>query len=254
MLHAEVRGLGTRVVLLHGFTQNSRCWGDFGEFVAQHHETVLVDLPGHGESRHDEASLQESAALVGEVGGCGTYVGYSLGGRIALHVALQNPELVERMVLIGATAGLRTPEERAERVAADDALAQGIETNGLDAFLTLWLSQPLFAGLGEQAAVFAARRTNRSEAMAESLRSVGTGHQANLWPDLSDILCPTLVVTGANDEKFTLLGRELRRSIGKRAELVTVNDSGHSVHLEHPNETWAVVHEWLNRVQPDGNQ
>lgn len=254
MLHAEVRGQGPRVVLLHGFTQNGRCWGLFGEQVAEKHETVFVDLPGHGDSHHDDENLERACELVAEVGGRGTFIGYSLGGRVALHVALRFPDLVEGLVLIGATAGLRTSAERDQRIAADEALAQKIESIGLDAFLTTWLAQPLFAGLREEAAALPERQRNRRDAMAASLRAAGTGRQGDLWPELATISCPTLILTGENDAKFTMTGQELRHSIGMRAELVTIRNAGHSVHLESPNETWNVVHEWISRVSSSGNQ
>ena len=249
MLHVETTGEGARLVLLHGFTQNARCWGRFGADIGRSHEAVFVDLPGHGESGHDSATLEEAAALVAEVGGRGTYLGYSLGGRVALHVAIRFPELVERLVLIGATAGLRTDGERQARIQADEALASSIESDGLDEFLTRWLAQPLFAGLTDEAASLPQRRANRAEAMTTSLRSVGTGRQADLWPALDQIGCPTLVVTGAADAKFTAIGQEMRQEIGMCAELVVLDSVGHSVHLEAPQRTCALLRDWLDRTE-----
>ena len=93
-LATSIIGQGPRVVLLHGFTQNGRCWGDIPARLAETHEVVLVDAPGHGESSDDDADLWQAAALVAEVGERATYVGYSMGGRMALHLALQSPDLV----------------------------------------------------------------------------------------------------------------------------------------------------------------
>jgi 2-succinyl-6-hydroxy-2,4-cyclohexadiene-1-carboxylate synthase len=247
VLHTETRGVGSKVVLLHGFTQNGSCWGPFGESLAKDHTTLFVDLPGHGRSAHDEASLKETANLVAEVGGRATYIGYSLGGRVALHVALQHPALVERLVLIGATGGLETIGEREQRQLADEALAASLEADGLDVFLQRWLAQPLFAGLTPASSYVDIRFQNRPEGLAASLRNTGTGRQEDLWPQLSSIQCPTLILTGSQDEKFTRLGERLRTTIGKRAEVLNVRDVGHTVHLESPTLTSDVVREWLRR-------
>jgi 2-succinyl-6-hydroxy-2,4-cyclohexadiene-1-carboxylate synthase len=233
--------------VLHGFTQNGSCWGPFGDALAGDHKTLLVDLPGHGRSAHDDANLTESADLVAEVGGPATYIGYSLGGRVALHLALQYPALVERLILIGATGGLESDEDREQRRVADEALAASVETDGLEPFLQRWLAQPLFAGLSPASSCVDARMQNRPEGVAANLRNTGTGRQENLWPKLSCIQCPTLILTGRRDEKFTRIGERLRREIGKRAEVVNVRNVGHSVHLESPTLVSEIVLEWLRR-------
>jgi 2-succinyl-6-hydroxy-2,4-cyclohexadiene-1-carboxylate synthase len=251
VLHAETRGAGSRVVFLHGFTQNGACWGPFGESLQKEHTTVFVDLPGHGRSAHDDANLTESADLVAEVGGPATYIGYSLGGRVALHVALQHPTVVERLILIGATGGLEASDEREQRQGGDETLATSLETGGLEPFLKRWLAQPLFAGLTPVNALIDARLKNRPEGLAASLRSTGTGRQENLWPTLSSLDCPTLILTGSHDEKFTQVGKRLRSVIGKRAEVVNVRKVGHSVHLETPTLASEIVLEWLRRTSSD---
>jgi 2-succinyl-6-hydroxy-2,4-cyclohexadiene-1-carboxylate synthase len=208
---------------------------------------VFVDLPGHGRSAHDDANLTESADLVVEVGGPATYIGYSLGGRVALHVALQHPTLVERLVLIGATGGLETSGERQQRRGADETLAASLEADGLEPFLQRWLAQPLFAGLTLASSFVGARLQNRPEGLAASLRNTGTGSQENLWPKLPGIQCPTLILTGSLDEKFTRVGERLRETIGTRAEVLNFRDVGHSVHLESPTLASDILLEWLRR-------
>jgi 2-succinyl-6-hydroxy-2,4-cyclohexadiene-1-carboxylate synthase len=262
VLHVDVSGSGPPVVLFHGFTQNGRCWGAFGEELEKRFTTIRVDLPGHGFSNHDDADLVETAALCAEViassassagtagsGGRATCIGYSLGGRVGLHLALNHPEVVARLVLIGATAGIENAIDRAHRVAADEALARALEADGLEVFLQHWLALPLFSGLNDAQAALAHRMTNRVEGLAASLRSVGTGQQENLWPRLADINVPTLILTGDNDTKFTELGRRLQSSIGMRAELVQVLGVGHSVPLEAPGVTQLIVSEWLTRSE-----
>lgn len=241
------RGAGDRLVLLHGFTQNRHCWGLFAEDLATDHELVLVDAPGHGDSDAVAADLDRSASLAGEAGGRATYIGYSMGGRTALHLALARPELVEALVVIGATGGLDTAEERSERRQADESLAERVESIGVDAFIEEWLDQPLFASLPESSTFREQRRTNTATGLARSLRLCGTGTQRPLWSELDRLEMPVLVIAGEHDEKFIALGKRLTSSIGSNATFEIVPASGHSAHLENPLGTASLIRSWRRR-------
>src|SRR5690242_1902023 len=181
MLHAEVVGHGPRLVLVHGFAQTGRCWGAVGDDLASDHEVVFVDAPGHGRSSTFYAGLRTGARLIADQGGRATYLGYSMGGRFVLHLGLSNPDLVNGLILAGATGGIEDPEARAERQRVDNAMAERLEREGLDTFLDAWLAQPLFAGLTADAQFRDERRTNTVDGLAESLRQAGTGAQDPLW-------------------------------------------------------------------------
>ncbi len=235
-LASRTIGSGSRLVLLHGFTQSSACWGPFADRLATRHEVVMLDAPGHGDSHHDDADLTEAARLSVEVGGDAVYLGYSMGGRVALHAAVTHPDRVRALVLIGATAGIEDETERAARRRADEALAAELN-EGLEGFLDRWLAQPLFATLPPDRRHRAARLRNRPEGLAASLRSCGTGTQRPLWDDLDAMRRPTLAIAGADDEKFTALARRLAAGIGPDAATAIIPGAGHSVHLERPDET-----------------
>jgi len=249
VLHAELSGAGSRVVLLHGFTQTAGSWRPVTGALADDHEVVAVDLPGHGRSGDERAGLWETAALVAETGGPATYIGYSYGGRVALHLALANPAVVERLVLVSTTAGIDDPTERDARRAADEALAERLEQIGVDAFLDEWLAQPLFADLPAEAAGLEDRRTNTVDGLAASLRSSGTGAMdPPLWDRLADLEMPVLVMAGEADVRFRRLGAELVRSIGDNAELVVVAEAGHAVPFERPDRFADAVRRWFQAV------
>ncbi len=243
-LYAERRGQNEavgretdRLVLAHGFTQNGRCWGTFGELLTRSNEVTFVDAPGHGRSNHDDADLWESASLLTEAGGPAIYLGYSMGGRTALHAALVTPKAVRGLVLIGATAGLDREDDRADRRAADAVLADRLLADGLPAFLDRWLASPLFAGLGEEQAAKRERLTNRPEGLAESLRRCGTGTQEPLWDRLGELTMPVLVVVGSHDHKFSAIGERLIGGLTTTdARLISIPGT-HAVHLEQPERT-----------------
>jgi len=247
-LHAERLGHGPRIVLVHGFTQTGRSWGALAEDLAGDHEVVLVDAPGHGGSAEVAADLITGALLLGAAGGPGIYVGYSMGGRLALHLALARPDLVRALVLIGATPGIEEPATRAERRAADEALAVTLERDGLDAFLARWLAQPLFASLPDEAAALEDRRRNTAAGLASSLRSAGTGSQEPLWDRLGELPMPVLVLAGEHDDRFAAIGRRMAADIGAHATWAAVPDAGHAAHLEQPGATLTMLRTWLNAL------
>lgn len=249
MLHIEVRGRGPRVVIVHGFTQTGASWGHVGDVLAERNQVVLVDAPGHGRSGDQRpADLAEAGHMLGAAGGRGVYVGYSMGGRMALHTALAQPALVHGLVLVGATAGIDSDGERAARRAADDGLARELEVDGLDAFLERWLDNPLFATLPRARAGLDDRRSNTAEGLAWSLRTLGTGSQQPRWDELHTLQMPVLVVAGARDRKFAELGHRLVDAIGTNATLELVPGAGHAVHLERPEGFLAVVRPFLRSI------
>ena len=246
MLHADIAGAGPRLVLVHGFTQNRRCWGGVLPRLQEHYEVVAVDAPGHGRSDQGDDDLWTGARRIGEVGGTASYLGYSMGGRFCLHLALDQPERVTRLVLVSATAGLESTAERAARIDADDKLAADLERDGLETFLDRWLDLPLFAGIPPERTSRSARLENSVAGLAASLRHAGTGTQDDLWPRLAELNMPVLVVAGADDVKFAPIAERMASAIGENATLTMIPGSGHTPHLERPDEFVAVVARWLS--------
>jgi len=206
---------------------------------------LAIDLPGHGGSAEIRGDLTQSAAMIASAITPDIVIGYSLGGRIALHLALAFPDLVERLVLIGATGGLDSEEERKQRRVADESLADHLEEVGVGVFLDEWLSQPMFASLTAEQSFRELRATNSTAGLASSLRLCGVGTQESLWDRLNTLTMPVLVLAGSNDEKFTQLGHRLVASIGNNASFESVADAGHSAQLENPAATAAAITEWL---------
>ncbi len=231
------------LVALHGFTQTGRSWGAVERALGQ---TILApDLPGHG-SATDECprDLHGAAALVADRtaallhGRSAWWIGYSLGGRVLLHLALSRPTLVAGLVLVSSTAGIDDATERASRKTADEVLATEIERDGLHRFLDRWAAQPLFATLSVSDEERADRLRNTADGLASSLRSCGTGTQTPLWDRLRELTIPTVVITGELDTKFTSLGRRLTSAL-PNAVHEELADAGHACHLERPS---AFVH------------
>lgn len=242
----------SRVVLLHGFTQTARSWDPVraelvrSDVVGEPIEIVAPDLPGHG-SRSDRArDLPTAAVELAEHIGHGHLVGYSMGGRLALHLATMRPDAVRSLVLISSTAGIDDADERAARRRADHRLAERIEQIGVAHFITEWLAQPLFETLDEGSSDY--RLENTPEGLAAALRLSGTGAQAPLWTEIAEVEIPTLVVTGGRDTKFTELGHRLVATM-PNARHITIPGAGHAVHLERPDAIADIIVEWLTEIE-----
>lgn len=249
-LHAEVDnpGGGSRLVLVHGFTQNRLCWGQVAPGLAEDHEVVRLDAPGHGRSGHAAADLRDGADLIGATGGRATYIGYSMGGRFSLQLALDRPDLVDALAVLGASPGIEDPSTRAERAKDDDRLAERLESMGLEAFLDEWLDLPLFSGLPVDRAHRSERLDNDPAALAASLRHAGTGRHDPLWARLERLAMPVLVLVGEHDSRYRDLATRMVRTIGANAELATVTGAGHAAHLENPSSFLTLVRRWLGGV------
>jgi 2-succinyl-6-hydroxy-2,4-cyclohexadiene-1-carboxylate synthase len=235
-----------RLVLVHGFTQTRSSWSTIARQLSRDgYEVVTVDAPGHGEAADLGVDLPAGAELLGNTGERATYVGYSMGGRLALHLADARPGLVERLVLVSSTAGIDDGVERAIRQVEDENRATEIEQSGVAAFLEKWLAAPLFANLPPDATQLTARLENTAAGLASSLRLAGTGAQESLWPRLPSLPMPVLLVVGALDEKFTAIAEQMAALI-PNATLSVVADAGHVVHLERPAEFLATLQRWLD--------
>ena len=239
--------MGETLVLLHGFAGTGRGWDPVvGELGRERYTAVAPDLRGHGSQAGArpvgfEAIGADVLAAAPDRFALG---GYSMGGRIALSVALAAPERVSRLVLVATTAGIEDEGDRAERRAADARLADQLEAGGIDAFADRWLAQPLFAR-DDEATQRLARddiARNESAGLAAALRGAGTGAMAPLWSRLGELTMPVLVLVGEHDAKFTAIGERLAAAI-PGAALDIVPGAGHAL----PRAAPAAVARAINR-------
>ena len=255
-------GSGPVVLLLHGFTGSKADWAPLIESLAPDYRIVAVDLPGHGESDAPaDPSRYEMAMVARDLGALLAHLqvkrahllGYSMGGRLALYLALTQPTRWQSLALESASPGVATEAERSERRRQDMTLADFIEREGIEAFVKRWERLPLFASqvnLPEEVRQRHRERRleNRPLGLAGSLRGMGTGMQPAMWETLAELTLPSLLIVGELDEKFVALAREMLRSM-PQALLTIVPQAGHTLHLEKPDVFAAVVQRWLASVE-----
>jgi 2-succinyl-6-hydroxy-2,4-cyclohexadiene-1-carboxylate synthase len=255
-------------LLLHGFTGSASAWGEARERLREAGvEATAVDLPGHG-ARAGEVdprrfTLEGVSAEVGDaltrIAGDAApplLVGYSMGGRLALHCALAFPDRVGGLVLESASPGLATAAERAERREADEALARRLESAGIRPFVDAWEVLPLFASqrrldTAVRRRVRRGRLSNDPRSLAASLRGLGTGALPSLWDRLGQVSVPTLVLVGADDAKFVAIGRRMARAL-PAGTLRELPGAGHAVHLERPGAWVEAVMDFVRMAGVSG--
>ncbi len=253
--HVDEHGTGSEaVLLLHGFTGRSGSWAPIVGALAERFRVITPDLIGHGatEAPEDAArygidrAVEDLVALLDGQGLAAVHwIGYSMGARLALHAALKHPSRVSTLTLESGSPGLATQAEREARVAADWALADRIEREGIEAFVAYWESLPLFASQAQlpndvRARLHAARLRNNPRGLANSLRGMGTGAQPSNWKALDAFKRPTHLLVGALDVKFVAIAEQMRARL-PRARCTVVPDAGHTVHLEQPAAWCAAV-------------
>ena len=281
----RVAGRGRPVLFLHGFTGSGLSWTGIAG-LGGHCRAIVPDLPGHGGTgweadpgpalagtgrsaaeagpaptgpsevlpdRRPRASVERTAddlaAIVGRLGaGRVDVVGYSMGARIALRLAISHPHAVRRLVLEAPSAGIADPEERARRHAADVEQARLAVSEGIPAFAARWEAEPVLAGEAgldtearrRQAAI---RRSNAPLGLAASLVYGGQGAMEPLQERLAGVAAPTLVVIGV-DDPARARGEEVAAAI-PGARLILVEGAGHAPHIERPERFRTLVLDFL---------
>jgi len=245
-LAAYVSGSGPPLLLIHGFLGSARTWKHVLPALERENRCIALDLPGHGDTpawadtdSYDinpilDAILATLDSL--EVEQC-ALLGYSMGGRIALHFALRFPARAGLLILESTNPGIDDPLERTTRLDADERLARLIETDGMRAFVDYWEDLPLFQSQKDVSE--ASRAEVRSDRLATSpvaaaafLRALSPGAMDSAWDRLANLTIPTLVVAGAEDWKYVAIAERVAGGIGNCATVIPA--SGHAVHLEQP--------------------
>jgi 2-succinyl-6-hydroxy-2,4-cyclohexadiene-1-carboxylate synthase len=242
------------MILLHGFTGSSESWFSVRAGLDRATEVVAFELPGHG-LNPDQGSVEAFAdRLASELAGRRANVlGYSLGARVALRVAVSHPEVVDRLILESPSAGIADPAERKARRRADEQLADRIERDGIDAFVDEWERSPVFAGHAALEPDVAARQrairlAQDPHGLAQSLRLAGQGAMGPLHDRLVEVRAPTLVIAGALDPTRPRAEQVAAGIPGAR--LAIVDGAGHTPHLERPGAFLALVLDFIEEVPP----
>ncbi len=249
MLAVRRFGTGPPLVALHGFTLTGAQFAPASRWLR--HTVVAPDLPGHGGSEPAALTdaLTDITAILAGFDAPVPLLGYSQGGRLALLAALDAPGLVDRLVLVSATAGIADPADREARARADRALADRIVATTIDAFLAEWTTSGLTAVSHPDEDVAEddrrTRRENTPSGLAAALVELGQGAQPAVWSRLGELTMPVLLVHGSRDDKYARIAHDMAAAIPD-CSVVTIDGTGHNPLLEAPEVTYGEISRFLD--------
>ncbi|MBA3847651.1 MAG: alpha/beta fold hydrolase [Planctomycetes bacterium] len=225
------------LVALHGFTENDEVWREVLDLPRERLACPL--LPGHGFKPCPPglgvASLADEIATGACAGGC-DLLGYSMGGRIALHLALDRPKQVRRLILISSGPGFRDDALQGSRRHSEEIMAEILEEGGLGPFVAWWEANPILKPAkplprAVEERVRSRRLNHDPLGLAGALRRLGAGAMPNLWDRLGAVRAPTLLIAGAADQRYCEVMADMAKAMPD-ARLAVVPDAGHAIHRE----------------------
>ena len=243
----ESTGTGPFLILIHGFTGSSSTMSHLCEALAPYRTVLSVDLIGHGKSdspqqvnhytiesniAHLQGSMRHAGAIKAD------FIGYSLGGRIALSLAHAFSNTVESLFLIGTSPGMNSNEALIRKI-SDSDLASLIESAGLEVFVDQWMQLPIWESLQKRIGPARweksreQRLANSSIGLANSLRGSGVGSMPPLHNFLHLITNCVHLIAGKEDPKFSRLAEEMNQ-LFPNGQVHLVPNAGHAAHLEQP--------------------
>lgn len=231
------------LLLLHGFLGSGE---DFAPLVGQLdavYYALALDLPGHGRTSlapNDPAWSVEGCAeailrwLDATAIERPHLLGYSMGGRIAVRLAVEAPSRFAAIVVESASPGLESDDERAQRRQRDAERAARLRRERLERFVDDWYGQPLFASLrarSDYAALRGRRLRQDPDGLARALEQMGVGSQEPLWARLATLPRPLHFAVGAEDPKYRAIAARVA-SLGPHLRVRVFAGAGHNVHVE----------------------
>ena len=224
------------LVFLHGFSGDRREWQRVGEGLSDY-PRLYLDLPGHGGSRNlgvtgfDEMSTLLTRTLLSYNILKLWLIGYSLGGRIAMFHACQQPKGLLGVIVEGGHPGLQAADARNARLASDRRWATRFRTEPLEKVFADWYQQPVFASLtdAQRDALITLRSQNNGATLAMMLETTSLAVQPDLRAALSARDFSFDYLYGERDEKFAALAAEVN------AVRHAIPDAGHNAHRENPD-------------------
>lgn len=254
----DVKGEGFPLVFLHGFTGDTHTWDEITGRLKKSYQCIAIDIIGHGRSESpsdsarytmDQASRDIKTILIQLDIKSAAFIGYSMGGRLALHFSNLYPECVSALLLESASPGLKTEEEQIERRKRDHALAERIMDEGVEAFVNFWEEIPLFSTqkrlpIEVQESIRRQRLQQTPVGLSNSLKGMGTGAQPSWWGSLHELSFPVILMIGELDRKFAAIAEEMGKYIPE-VEIITFFDTGHAIHVEEPRKFGTMIEEVL---------
>jgi len=244
--HKETKAKDQTLVLIHGFLGTHH---DFTPLITQlkaTHTILSIDLPGHGQSiglddtcySYNNTAEKISQILNQENIQNATLLGYSMGGRIALQVALKvaqrNPKRIKKLILESTHFGLTETEKEARRE-WENQIIQNIKENSLSEFLDQWYSQPLFGDIKEHHSypnLLKNRLKQNKNELIKAFQGLSICNQPNFYPELVNFPCPIHYIVGEKDRKYKEIALKIKKEDHPQIQCDIIPNVSHNTHIE----------------------
>lgn len=260
----ERRGVGPATVLLHPGVADRRCWSHVEEHLSKTRSVLSYDRRGFGSTTYDAEPHAAIDDLIAVLDGAGIdhadVLGNSMGGRLAVDLALAAPDRVDSLILVAASVdGAPPPTELPARVDRLDSEIDRLETLGdLDAVneleAQLWLDGPT----RKPGSIGGSVRELFLAMNGVALRSLPTGEVSEragppAWERLGELDMPALVLAGVHDLPHIRARMETAASMIRDSRFVALSGSAHLPQLDDPDAFAAIVEAFLDAVRHDVN-
>lgn len=248
------------LVFLHGFLGSLKDWDYHISQLKEKFMCIAVDLPGHGKSidleREDCYSFRGCSGSIMDIldrngiDKC-ILVGYSMGARLALFIAVEFPDRFKGLVIESASPGLKTKNEREKRYLDDLKLAENLSSSPIESFLQKWYDQPIFLSLKNHPDfpdLIKSRMRNNPSELVRSLRNMSIGLQPELWNKWDSINIPSLLIAGENDSKYVTILSEMNDKSGY-SNISIEPECGHNIHFEKKNSYIQELLKFLKSIE-----
>ncbi len=241
-LHRETRGSGPDLVMLHGWGMHSAMWGELSDRLAERYRITMVDLPGHGlspalEPAHAATLSRVAAAVAAVAPATAAWLGWSLGGLVAMQAARDLPRRISRLILVASSACFvqRADWPYAQSVATLEGFAAGLQQD-YRAVLLRFLALQAWGGEDVRRQVQALRKAlfvhgePEPGALAAGLTLLKESDLRSALPSLAQ---PTLLIGGEHDSLVPIAALEAMGRLLPDAWLELVPGAGHAPFLFH---------------------
>ncbi len=244
------------LIMLHGFMGESSDFDSLANRLQENYYCIAIDLPGHGQtivdSETDYIIEKTSEALIQFLDekkiNNSHLLGYSMGGRVAYYLLTHYPNVFHKAIIESSSPGLKTEQEKIERVQKDLFLSKRMRMEPIAQFLDDWYSLDLFSSIDKNSEAYnkmIERKTkNNIDNLALSLKYNGTGAMPSMWNMLAEITAEVLLITGALDKKYTSIAKEIS-SEHENISHEIIDATTHNVHFENEEQYYKTVENYL---------
>lgn len=253
------------LIFLHGFMGSLKDWDSIIRRLEKESDLSFkigrVDLPGHGKSdRFDFSKYPDFDTIIEIIYNTiinqgfqnPTLIGYSLGGRVALSLALKFPHFCHSLIIESSSPGITCEQAKLRRLKQDEILFREVleKAQSFHDFLNEWYSKDLFFNLNTSGfkETLKRRLANNPEILQKSIKALSVGNMPSLWDKLKDVTIPILYLSGEKDKKYQEIARKIETN-NRSISFKTVTNAGHNTHVQNEDCYFQFIMETIQKVK-----